>query len=159
MVKFGYLAKKKNDNLKNEIKRKKKFHRKKSKNIIKDNPPPKTNINKNNIITKVFIIGKKKTKKGNINKIENSSERKIKKHKKKKLVDNSKNDISKLQMNRSKKFNLTNMQTQNPVENNNEKNNKNNNDFPVITLNLDKKNRLYSKKFKCLVFLITIILF
>ena len=142
MVKFGYLSKKKNDNIKNEIKRKKKVYRKKSKKNIKDNPPPKTNINKNNnIITNVFIIKKKLTKKGNNYKEQNSSERTIKKHKNKKLGDNSKNDRSKLQMNRSKKFNLTNMQTQNPVEDNNEKNNKNNNDFPLISFNLDKKNK------------------
>ena len=145
MIIYGYMEKNNNkENGNNDTKRKKEIFRKnksKKKKHNKNNPPPRKNINKNKIITNVFILGKDMKKKSMNNDVQKSSKRKIKKNKKNIILNNSNNDNSRnLMTNKRKKINLTNMQTQNPDEEKKE-DKKNIIDFPLITINLNKKNQ------------------
>ena len=145
MIIYGYMEKNNNkENGNNDTKRKKEIFRKnksKKKKHNKNNPPPRKNINKNKIITNVFILGKDMKKKSMNNDVPKSSKRKIKKNKKNIILNNSNNDNSRnLMTNKRKKINLTNMQTQNPDEEKKE-DKKNIIDFPLITINLNKKNQ------------------
>ena len=143
MNKNGYIYKN-NNNIKNKSGKTSKKNTKKKNN----NSPPRKNAKNNNnkIVNNFFIIGNNslkkkaiKNKEANLNNKRFNKKNKIKKinfSNNKKNIDNSRQLMKK----KRTKLNLSKMQTQNPDEGKN--NNKKSNiiDFPLITIDLNKKN-------------------